>query len=340
MKQFLLLALLLISGLSAIAQDRSPILQPRSTTLPAVADIALEVPVDVSKLLVPDTVFPAVLGLECATTAVTFFSDTSGTLGFLYGSNQFQDVEKLQRITLDEAKTFDVTEVFVAFSTADAAVQDQKIVINIYSDLNENGGISALGASDSVLISDLNIGDDAPFFSNFTFSTPVRLTDAASFLVSVDVADVYNAPSGNIGIFSTQEDCGSGENSLEIFPTDTGFGFNTILGNWNLNAEMFVGAVIDIQGDPSSVRNQVADYQAQLSPNPVSDHVQLNFTAAAPRITASLFSVSGQLLREQDVVTVAGRGQVNWDLSNLPSGLYLYRLEGPAGIQSGKLMVK
>lgn len=339
MKQFLLLTLFLSCGFSAFAQERSPVQQTRTTAAPAAMELTQEVPSDLRKSVVLDTVFPAALALDCASMATGFFSDTSGTLGFLFGSNQFGDVEKLQRITLSEAQTFDVTEVFVAFSDADPTVLDQKIVVNIYSDLSASGSISALGASDSVAIRDLSIGEGTPFFSNFTFSTPVRLTDASSFLVSVDVADVYNATSGNIGIFSTEQNCGSGENALEIFPTDMGFGFNTILGNWNLNAEMFVGAIIDVQ-DATSVSNRTADYQLQLSPNPADDRVQLNFTSDAPRVTTSLFSASGQLLREQVVTTVAGRGQVNWDVADLPAGLFLYRLAGPDGIQTGKVMVR
>ncbi|MEM9528198.1 MAG: T9SS type A sorting domain-containing protein, partial [Bacteroidota bacterium] len=294
----------------------------------------------ISKLLVPDTVFPATLDLDCASQATAFFSDTSGTLGYLFGSNQFGDVEKLQRITLSETQSFEVTDVFVAFAVADEEVLDRKIVVNIYSDLNESGSIAPLGASDSIAVRDLSIGEGSAFFTQFPFSNPVQITDASSFLVSVDVADVYNASTGNIGIFHTEPDCGSGENALEIFPTDMGFGFNTILANWNLNAEMFVGAIIDVEGDPTSTRNLSADYQVQLSPNPTDDKVQLNFTSDAAKITTRLFSTSGQLLREQVVPTVAGSGQVDWDLSDLPSGLYLYRLEGPAGVQSGKVMVR
>jgi len=74
----------------------------------------------------------------------------------------------------------------------------------------------------------------------------------------------------------------------------------------------------------------VADADLQIQPNPVADRLYLSGAIAAGS-TATLFSTDGRL--------VAGPVQANllqqgWDLSNLPAGAYLLRLQGDDSVQT------
>ncbi|MTB50204.1 T9SS type A sorting domain-containing protein [Lewinella sp. W8] len=286
-----------------------------------------------------DTLFPDIFADTCANT-VTLFTTQGG--GYLFGSNEFFDLEKAQLFTLPEEQTFNVTEVLVAFGEVGADIADRKVVINIYGGLPEDGMSFGeyLGSSDSVLVSDLLVDENAILFTSFPFSTPVTVTDD-DFFVSVDFFDVYGEDiSDDLGILSTRDGCGDGTNVFELFPTqDMNLAWNTVNANWNgLNAEMLVGVVID--DDVTSVDRRVADYGMRVFPNPAREMVTLNVNApTAAEFTASLTDLNGRELRREVLRTVAGNGTLEWSVEDLPNGLYLYHLDGPEGRQSGKLMI-
>jgi hypothetical protein len=291
-----------------------------------------------AKSVVIDTLFPPIFADTCANT-VTLFSTAEG---YVFGTNEFLDLEKAQLFSLGEERTFNVTEVFVAFAVADTGIADRKVLINIYAGLPEDGMSfgELLGSSDSVLVSDLRVSQSAIQFTSFSFSTPVTVTDD-DFLVSVDVFDLYGEDvTGNVGIFSTRDGCGDGTNVFELFPTqDGGLGWNTINANWGgLDAEMLVGVIID--DDVTSVDRRVTDYGIEVYPNPAREMVTLNVkTNLTADFTASLTDLNGRELRRDILRTVAGTGMLQWTVKDLPNGLYLYHLDGPEGRQSGKLII-
>lgn len=286
-----------------------------------------------------DTLFPTIFADTCANSVVGF---TTQGGGYVFGSNEFFDLEKAQLFTLQEERTFNVTEVLVAIADADADIANQKIVINIYGGLPEDGMSFGeyLGSSDSVLVSDLRIDESAILFTSFPFSTPVTVTDD-EFFVSVDFFDVYGEDvDGNVGVLSTADGCGDGTNVFELFPTqEMSLAWNTVNANWNgLNAEMLVGVIID--DDVTSVDRRVTEYGLQVYPNPARDVVSLNVnTGSSTDFIASLTDLNGRELRREILRTVAGTGNLEWTINDLPNGLYLYHLDGPAGRQSGKLMI-
>jgi hypothetical protein len=262
--------------------------------------------------------------------------------GYLSGTNQFFDLEKLQRITLEEATNLTVSEALVAFAVADSSIFDRTVWVNIYQD---NGGENPLGdfvgTSDTLTVSELRRGGS---FTRFPFSTPAALSNASGFIVGVQLSDLYfNAQDsvdyvGNVALFSTNIDCGDGNNSFEVFPTDQGNRYNTILGNWGVDLEFYVGAIVE--RDPfTSTRTPLADYGISASPNPATENLAITFsTPGNERLTASLLTTDGRIVRSQPVTATVGR--VDWSVADLPAGLYLYQLAGSAGVQTGKVVVR
>lgn len=348
LRNFLVVALLVSSALT-FAQQAVPQPGTLSKTAGPVATTATAPKLNSlnnNRSVVLDTIFPDALGLECAAPTL-FFSDTSGTQGYVTGSNQFADFEKLQRITLAETVDVTVNQAVVAFAVVEDSIDNRDIVVNIYTDLGADGSFGEfVGSSDTIKVSDLVTNDTALVFTTFNFSEPAVMEGVSSFLISVDISGVYFDetgafdPKGNIGIFSTPADCGDGTNLFEIFPTqDGGLAFNSVFANWGmLNIEMYVGAIID-RGTFTSTRTPDADYGAEVFPNPVAQALNLTFNApAAGTYTTRVVSTTGSVIRSQEVQVAAGATQVAITVADLPAGIYLFQVEGTNGIQTGKFV--
>ncbi len=347
----LLLLLFIVTGLgqSIVAQQniqRSPQSSAaRATTSPG---LMASVPtLDVStNLAVADTLFPAVFGQSCAETLTNFVLNDPNT-GFVAGTNSLFDLRKLQRITLPERTNLTISEILVAFSVADDNISDRIIIVEVFEDLDANGEFGMLlGATDTLTVGDLIVSEDGRAFTSFSFSEPLTLNDVSSFLISVDFADLYfNAQDsldyiGNAAIWSTDDGCGDGENALEIFQVaNVGLSFGTILSGWNLNLEFLMGAVVE--RDPfTSTRTPVANYTTTAAPNPASDLLNLSFTASGnDQMTAALLSTDGRVLRTQ-ASSGSGVRSVQWNVSELPAGVYLYQIAGPEGIETGRVVIR
>jgi hypothetical protein len=307
---------------------------------------SLPTPSDWSKSVVLDTVFAPALSLACASTPTIFNSNNSG---FVTGTNGYLDLEKLQRIVLPEATNFSVNSALVAFLMPDStfisgALDSQKIVVNVYNDLNADGSFGDfVGASDTILIVDLELDTTGFFFSDITFSTPAELTNTSSFLLGIDFSDTYlSSVAGDLGIVSTNNGCGDGTNVLEFFFNGTGgVSFNDVNANWGgLDIEMLVGAIID-RDLFTSVPSPNADFSATAFPNPADDQLSIQFQApVAGNYLTKLLSPNGQIIRTQSTEAVAGSTSVAIPVADLPAGVYLFQVQGTTGIQTGRVVIK
>lgn len=352
MKHFLPLFLLFALSFSATAQQAE--LPRAASSNERTSGSGIDLTLSVSPLyqtgvhnkqLIADTLVPAIFDQQCAALdSLTLFGINQNS-GFVVGSNGFFDFEKIQRITLDDPTTFSISSVFFFVGAADSTIFNQKIVANIYTDLDADGNFGDfLGASDTLLIGDFagNLGPASVGFSQINFSTPVDLEAATSFLVGIDVSDVYNSTeAGDIGFAHTDNGCGDGTNLIEIFPTDNGLSFNTIFGNWNgLNIEMFVGVIIDRE-PATSVRTPNADFSASAFPNPADDQLNVQFQApASGSYTTRLVSPNGQTVRTQLTSAVRGNTTVRLDVADLPAGIYLFQVESAAGVETGRVVIR
>lgn len=289
-----------------------------------------------------DTVLAPAFLNECALEPALFGTDLGG---FVTGTNGYLDIAKLQRIEFEDTYDFHVEAVRASMvldsSGLAGALDDIMIVGKIYAE-NTNGSVGDfLGDSDSVRIGDLAFTDSTITLVDFPFSTPVPFTETGSIFVGVNFADVYSLPTGDIGIISTDENCGDGSNAFDVFQDSLGNDvFLAFSEGWGLELEMYMSVVIDRE-PPVATRNPVADYAAKVSPNPAFEQINITFNAPGnDQMVATLLSTSGQKLREQAVNTSVGLHTVQWNVAELPAGVYLYQIAGPAGIETGRVIVK
>lgn len=346
MKQFLLLTFCCLS-LAVSAQrlvapgtpDKAEAISPELvTTFASIPPVLSE-----HKAII-DTFFAPVFEDVCALTP-TIFEVAEG--GFVTGSNGFGDLAKLQRINFPESYNFDLNIVSAALTldstaTATRNLDDVMIVAKVYAD-NDDGTVGEfLGDSDSLRIGDLGLDDISFSFIDFNFSTPVTFSETESIIVGVDFTRVNDFDVGNIGVISTADGCGDGTNAFEIFfDQDNNLVFPTIFDSWGeLDIELYISVVID--REPAvSTRNPLANYGSSATPNPTLD--QLNITFNAPgndQMTASLMGTDGRVLRTQTVAPGSGLRSVRWEVAMLPAGVYLYQVSGPAGVETGRVVVR
>ena len=291
---------------------------------------------------VPQDVFPPAFSDTCALRGSVWTFTTEDLEGdqFIFGTNDFLDPAKIQRIIFDTDDRYQVNSVSVGFAVVEDGLDDRVVFAQIYDDLNADSTFGTLLAtSDPVAVGDILLSEDSILFTTFTFPTPAVLA-RDSFLVLIDISDVYEAESdGDLAIFGTPENCGSGRNALEFINDGTGVSYVDVFTSYgDFNSEMFVYATVDTEISVST-RTPVADYRTQVVPNPTSDRLQLRFTpVASGTYQASLSDLQGRQVRTSAPQHFGGSAVINWSLADLPAGLYLYHIDGPAGRQSGKLV--
>jgi len=346
MKQFLLLILCCLSlavsaqrallpGSSERAEALSPELVTKFANIP---------PVVSRQKAIIDTFFAPVFENTCALSP-GIIGTTEG--GFVTGSNGFGDLAKLQRINFPEPYNFELITVSAALFLDSVAtftnnLDDVMIVAKAYAD-NDDGTVGEfLGDSDSLRIGDLGLTNSTFSFIDFNFSTPVAFFDTESIIVGIDFRQINSSPDGNLGIISTDEGCGDGTNAFDVFFNQEGnIVFPNFFDSWDgLNIEMYINVVID--REPAvATRNPLANYGASVAPNPARDQLTITFNAPGnERMTASLLTTNGRVVRKRAVAPGVGTRTVNWNVDELPAGVYLYQISGPAGVETGRVIVR
>ncbi len=166
-----------------------------------------------------------------------------------------------------------------------------------------------------------------------------------TFLVGINFEDTYaNFPdsAGYVGVFHTLEGCSDpGISNFETyFDNNNDYVTVPLIENYpGLDIELVMSAVVSTEIN-TSTRQPLADYAASITPNPAGELVNLRFEAHnTGRYTASLFDLSGRTVRRTSSDNTSGSVQIDWEVNDLPAGMYLFHIDGPAGRQSGKLMV-
>ncbi len=316
------------------------------TSMETTSIIKLTKPLASPSKMVVDTVFPAIFGDECSL-QLGSAQISDEVPGYVIGSNGFGDLAKLQRLVYESDEPYMVTEVFVAFAAFDETIADTYVSVSIFENTNADGSFgNFIANSDSVRVGDLALPTATNVqFSSFKFSQTAILNQD-TFLVAVNLDGTYTAEEdGYLGIFHTLDGCGSGNNSLEFFRTNTGgIAFDSIANVWNtpdgpLNVEIALAAAVNTDVTSGSYQ-PVANYKASISPNPAQDMVTIRFQAnQTGRYAGTLTDLNGRSVRHSVLHTGPGQQEFDWETSSLSAGLYLYHIDGPVGRQSGKLMV-
>ncbi|WP_116124246.1 T9SS type A sorting domain-containing protein [Lewinella sp. IMCC34183] len=308
-------------------------------------------PVSIAKA-VADTLAPDVLTDPCAET-VTIYGITEEIPGYVLGSNALGTLSILQRIQANSNAPFLVTSISVAFADYDDEISNTSVRAVVYDDLGADGSFgSFLGGSESIQVDDIVLPPTGQIaLTTFNFSTPVLVQTDSSFLIGIDFADTYTSnEEGYIGLFSTQDGCGSGTNTFETYEENGNTLYSSIANSYsftdpntqqtdNIDIELVVFVTIETDIN-TSTHSPTADYHASVQPNPTTGNALFKFVAGSmPRTySASLTDLAGKVLRQQKIEGRSGTQQLEWDLSDLSTGLYLYHIDGPEGRQSGKVI--
>ncbi|WP_367391251.1 T9SS type A sorting domain-containing protein [Lewinella sp. LCG006] len=96
----------------------------------------------------------------------------------------------------------------------------------------------------------------------------------------------------------------------------------------------FLGRV-DLDAIVSTETPRSAIETAKVYPNPTHGVLQVELPQQASRAQLNLYNLQGQLVKQQ----VANSNMETMDLSNLPAGMYLLRVQGEGWMQSARIMV-
>lgn len=315
----------------------------RNADYSAKQTVTLKHPVTSLAKMAERDLFPDPFFDDCGE-SVTSYGFNQPDTGFVIGNNSQNDAIFFQRLGVEPGTSFTVNSVSVAFVPSNVdAIADAFLQAYIYTDISDDGEFGQeIGASATVRVGDIvQPGTNQIVFTDFVFDEPVSV-ESDTFLVGIDFSDTYlQAEKGYIGIFQTEVGCGDGDNVVIIFPVDGGFGYSTLAASYeDFDSEMLVYATIETE-ESTATRQPKADYAAILVPNPTAGPARLTFDGSrAGRYTASLTDMTGRQLRSQEVIPAGAATRVEWQLDDLAPGVYLYHVDGPAGRQSGKVVVR
>ena len=96
------------------------------------------------------------------------------------------------------------------------------------------------------------------------------------------------------------------------------------------------------QGGPGSVASNSEVGNMEVYPNPVEDQGLIEYTLEkATTVDLSIYNMNGQSLKTlEEGQRTAGQHTVNFDVTDLESGAYIYKLQTNDGVSTGRLMVK
>lgn len=112
------------------------------------------------------------------------------------------------------------------------------------------------------------------------------------------------------------------------------------LAKYENNVEAF-GFVKSRRSDRVTSENKTEDYQLGAYPNPFNPESRIRFTLQEDSpVSLVVYDVTGkEVARLLDGQQNAGTHEVVFNANDLPSGLYLYQLVSPAGIQSQTMLL-
>lgn len=272
-----------------------------------------------------DTVLPPAFVNDCAFSPVSF--TITDAWGFVGGMNEFQDLQKAQRVTYTQNTGYRVVEAWGFFSDAEV-VGDGTLDINIFSVDEQTGAPgSLLGSSEPLNVSDIIIDDQQVLPTIFPFSTPVSVQDT-QFFVSLDMSELYDTQD-TVGLFLTPEGCGDGSDAWELF--SDGATWAPFEESWELESNLYLFAVVEFDeatsvDDPFVQNNELTLFPA--FPNPASAEVTLRYQLdEASDVAIELYTADGRLIRQMDQGRmVKGEHQQRINVSDLPAGAYVYSI--------------
>jgi len=289
-----------------------------------------------SATIVPSTMASGACGTNTAN--ITLYR-LSGGNGYIFGTNS-QTVPATPTATIYYGQAaqkytasgsgITVTGAIAVVGEASSAAATTQINAKVFS---ENATTKApdtqLGLSASRPLNSLVAGSNT-----FNFAAPIPVS--GRFFVAIESPIVGGATSDTLGIVSTKLGCSSTDSLAWVQIKNAA---NPTAGLWRSvkswfgsntsDLDIFIFAIIDI---PSGVE-EVTKGNLSLSaafPNPASQQVSFSFGLKNDaRITASIFDVTGKLVKEirESSTRPAGKHTLDVAIDDLQAGSYIYSID-------------
>lgn len=262
---------------------------------------------------------------ECGDELTGFLSPA---WGFFSGTNDFGDLEKAQKLSLETGAGVAVRQIWGWFLDVQV-VNDGDIAAKVYSVNADSGGPDMLLATSSVQkASELNFVPGQALPSVFEFSEAVDV-NGSEFFASIDFSGLY-AAQDTAGLWQTDENCGDGSTSWELFSDGTTWvPINDANNSWGLESNWLISAIVDftLSADPNAafVRQRGLSLFPAF-PNPADETINLRYQLdQTERVNLEVYSAEGRLLKKLDLgVRLPGEHTEALDVGQLPAGAYVY----------------
>lgn len=255
---------------------------------------------------------------------VNFFGVTDGW-GYVSGTNNFGDLEKAQRFNFPGADNYFASEVAVYFNDA-KAVGDGEVSVKLYEVDNDGSPGALLGTSNPLKVSELVVSEQDVFPTIFTFAEPVQL-NGSQFFASVDLSNLY-ATQDTVGIFNTNEGCGDGSSTWELFSDGNNWFPFSSDNSWGVNVDLFIFVVLELNiSDVNDLSPEEAGLHLKAAyPNPANNNITLDFSLdQKENISIDIYRANGQLVKRHNLGSrYQGNHREVLPLHELSDGVYFY----------------
>lgn len=201
-------------------------------------------------------------------------------------------------------------------------------------------GATTLG-SKSIPFNTMNVSQTAPYFTYFTFATPVAVT--GSFFMTFELP-AYTSLAGpdTVGIVTTRHNNRSTSNADQNCAMDATGAWNfELTENFKLKINYMLCAIIDIAGGVNNyaTNNGLSLYAAY--PSPAGNFVTIDYAIDnASEVSIEIFDAQGKsVLNMAKETLAAGKHSVKVDVSSFAAGSYFYNVATENGVLFSRFSV-
>lgn len=266
-----------------------------------------------------DTLFPPIRPNCSDSLFIYIFTGGSNGTGYVSGTNSWGDLEKGQAFTATmDAKVSDV------IAALPVVAGNGNYTAKVYAVSNDTVIGSVLGQSAPANI-------QTPNLYIIPITTPPSVANGTKFMVSLTVK---SGSGDTIAIYTSKFGCGNRE-SFEKWDNNNWYVIETVYGQ---DLDFLMGAVLV---DNASLMSGET-FTSLAYPMPATDMVTLSAGMRTGGVyNFLLFNATGALVQSRNLGYVnAGSFAMNLDLTQLPSGVYSYRLFSGEAQSFGKIIKK
>jgi len=112
-------------------------------------------------------------------------------------------------------------------------------------------------------------------------------------------------------------------------------------GQVDLMRSILLGPRATLLGDPSAVQDINNHSAMSIFPNPACDQLTVTINQSmSSNVDIRIVDMNGRIVSEKNEGLMSGKNQIEFNLGNLQSGIYLIQIQGSNGIENEKVVVE